>query len=252
MRTSTFGVSVFALCALAGQASAQLSPTGPFTGPFTEQFNMNNSGFTTCITERVFNGRADLCTVNASNVPVTGCNITSGWSFNCSMSPHSPSRFFGSANGAALYTFDTPVGGFGGYMGSNGNSNIASGATVTFYDEAENVIGTEDIRFPTCGAWEWYGWTSTVLIKKVKVHGNGYSGPFVMMDDMEFMEGGGGPACYPDCDGDHNLNVNDFICFQAAFAAGTMAQADCDQSGTLNVNDFVCFQAAFAAGCSQL
>jgi hypothetical protein len=25
--------------------------------------------------------------------------------------------------------------------------------------------------------------------------------------------------------------------------------ADCDQSGALNVNDFVCFQAVFAAGC---
>ena len=45
------------------------------------------------------------------------------------------------------------------------------------------------------------------------------------------------------------LNVNDFVCFQASFAAG-LSYADCDHSGTLNVNDFVCFQAAFAAGCS--
>jgi hypothetical protein len=59
------------------------------------------------------------------------------------------------------------------------------------------------------------------------------------------------PACYPNCDGSTTapvLNVNDFVCFQTAFAAGD-PYADCDQTGTLNVNDFVCFQAAFAAGC---
>jgi hypothetical protein len=45
--------------------------------------------------------------------------------------------------------------------------------------------------------------------------------------------------------------VNDFICFQNAFAAG-LAYANCDQSTTppvLNVNDFICFQASFASGC---
>jgi hypothetical protein len=62
------------------------------------------------------------------------------------------------------------------------------------------------------------------------------------------------PACYPNCDGSTIppiLNVNDFICFQAAFAAGD-PYANCDSSSTppvLNVNDFICFQAAFAAGC---
>jgi hypothetical protein len=44
--------------------------------------------------------------------------------------------------------------------------------------------------------------------------------------------------------------VNDFICIQAAFAAGA-SYADCDQNSALNVNDFVCFQSAFAAGCPQ-
>jgi probable HAF family extracellular repeat protein len=62
------------------------------------------------------------------------------------------------------------------------------------------------------------------------------------------------PTCYANCDRSTDapaLNVNDFICFQAAFAAGD-SYANCDQSSTppvLNVNDFICFQAAFAAGC---
>jgi hypothetical protein len=62
-------------------------------------------------------------------------------------------------------------------------------------------------------------------------------------------------ACYADCDGGGQpiLNVNDFICFQARFAAGD-PWANCDLSTTppvLNVNDFLCFQRAFvsAEGC---
>jgi hypothetical protein len=69
---------------------------------------------------------------------------------------------------------------------------------------------------------------------------------------FEILGAGGGPVCYPDCNGDHALNVNDFICFQGAFAASNLALADCNHDNALNVNDFVCFQAAFAAGCSQL
>jgi len=64
-----------------------------------------------------------------------------------------------------------------------------------------------------------------------------------------------GPApCYANCDQSTTapvLNVNDFICFQAAFAAGD-PYANCDgstQVPVLNVNDFICFQSQFAAGC---
>jgi hypothetical protein len=62
------------------------------------------------------------------------------------------------------------------------------------------------------------------------------------------------PFCYANCDGSSIppvLNVNDFICFQAKFAAGD-TYANCDAGTTppvLNVNDFICFQARFAAGC---
>jgi hypothetical protein len=62
----------------------------------------------------------------------------------------------------------------------------------------------------------------------------------------------GPAACFPDCNLDHQLNVNDFVCFQAGFAAQNLAVADCDHNNALNVLDFVCFQSAFAAGCSSL
>jgi hypothetical protein len=63
-----------------------------------------------------------------------------------------------------------------------------------------------------------------------------------------------GAGCYANCDGSTAppvLNVSDFVCFQAEFAAGD-PRANCDGSTSvpvLNVSDFVCFQGAFAAGC---
>jgi hypothetical protein len=55
--------------------------------------------------------------------------------------------------------------------------------------------------------------------------------------------------CYANCDNSASgLNVNDFICFQNAFAAGNR-YADCDGSGAMDVNDFICFQNRYAGGC---
>jgi hypothetical protein len=57
--------------------------------------------------------------------------------------------------------------------------------------------------------------------------------------------------CYANCDASPApmaLNVNDFVCFLARFAAQD-PYADCNHDSAFNVNDFVCFQSAFAAGC---
>ncbi len=54
--------------------------------------------------------------------------------------------------------------------------------------------------------------------------------------------------CYPDCDGDSALSIDDFICFQTFFALGDL-YADCDESGDLSIDDFICFQTFFAIGC---
>ncbi len=42
---------------------------------------------------------------------------------------------------------------------------------------------------------------------------------FQYVDNFNIGGGGGGP-CYPDCDGNGVLNVNDYICFQTKFALG--------------------------------
>jgi hypothetical protein len=243
----------------AGAAMGQISPEGPFTGAFSEGFeNTGNTGFLHCVVNRVFSNNGDLCTFNpGSNTPSSGVTIASGWGFNCSIGPHSGGRFMGSAGGYVEYLFDTTVSRFGGYFGSNGNNNISSGATMTFFDAGGGTIASELMTLTTCGVWEWHGWTSTTPIKKIWVQGNGsgYGGGFVDMDDMQIDLGGGPPVCYANCDGSTTppvLNVQDFSCFLGKFASGD-AYANCDGSTTppvLNVQDFSCFLGKFAAGCS--
>jgi hypothetical protein len=55
-------------------------------------------------------------------------------------------------------------------------------------------------------------------------------------------------GCYPDCDGDGKLTIDDFICFQTFFALSD-PYADCDGDGALTIDDFICFQTFFAIGC---
>jgi len=240
-----------------GAAFGQISPTGPFTGAFSEDFeNTGTSGFQHCVTNRVFSAQGDLCTFNpGTNTSSSGVLIASGWGFNCSINPHGGARFMGSAGGYVEYTFDNPVGKFGGYFGSNGANNIANGATMTFFDAAGGTISSEQLTLTTCGVWEWHGWQSTTPIKKIWVSGNGsgYGGGFVDMDDMQ-IDPGGAPVCYANCDASTSppvANVADFTCFLQKFAASD-PYANCDNSTSppvINVADFTCFLQKFAAGC---
>jgi len=55
-------------------------------------------------------------------------------------------------------------------------------------------------------------------------------------------------ACSADFNGDANLDILDFVAFQAAWQAAD-PDADCNTDGEHNVLDFVCFQSAFQGGC---
>ncbi len=57
-------------------------------------------------------------------------------------------------------------------------------------------------------------------------------------------------ACYADCEGDGDLDVFDYLCFQGEFAAQTI-YGDCEGDGDWDVFDFLCFQGAFAQGCAS-
>ncbi|MFM9956736.1 MAG: GC-type dockerin domain-anchored protein, partial [Phycisphaerales bacterium] len=55
--------------------------------------------------------------------------------------------------------------------------------------------------------------------------------------------------CLADIDRNEMLNVNDYLAFLNAFAAGS-EDGDADANGQFDVNDFVTFVNAYAAGCS--
>jgi hypothetical protein len=55
-------------------------------------------------------------------------------------------------------------------------------------------------------------------------------------------------VCYADCNGDGQLTVQDFGCFQTKFVTGD-PYADCNGDGVATVQDFGCFQTKFVQGC---
>ncbi len=116
-----------------------------------------------------------------------------------------------------------------------------------------------------------YLWTSTSGMKDLNVYlpalGANLAGAKLMMAEglsadgrtiagSGLMSTPGGEAlqpwiadiCYPDCDGNTQLTVADFVCFQTRFVA-VHPYADCNADGALTVADFSCFQTAFVAGC---
>ena len=58
----------------------------------------------------------------------------------------------------------------------------------------------------------------------------------------------GGAGCYADCEGDGDLDVFDFLCFQNEHSNQT-AYGDCENDGDWDIFDFLCYQNAYSNGC---
>jgi hypothetical protein len=180
-----------ALALLATAASAQISPVNtPFVGTHSEGFESSTAGmFSLCITPRIFNNTADLCSPTGSAT----MHVTGGWGFMCSIPPHSGSRLFGSAGGPAQFQFDQDITQFGGYFGTNswaaGNPSNHM-VTVDFHDRSGALIGTTQVAnvTPDC-QYNWNGWSSTVGIATVTITNSAFGGGFVNLDDMEVIVG---------------------------------------------------------------
>jgi hypothetical protein len=245
MTTSRYLTAALAAAATSGVARAQITPVSPFTGPFTESFETVTANFEECVNGQVFAGQARVCTPGWS-----GCLVTQFWSSFCVASARTGANLFGSNSGVPEFVFGAPIRRFGGYFCTiSGSPN----GTARFYDDTGGLVGSATLFTNAC-TWTWNGWESATPFVRVTITGNNpiFNGGFVQMDDLEYQ--GVSQPCYANCDGSTTapiLNISDFVCFQALFAAGD-SRANCDGSTTpptLNVNDFVCFQTAFAAGC---
>jgi subtilisin family serine protease len=108
----------------------------------------------------------------------------------------------------------------------------APGGTADAINNVEQV----HIQSPATGQW-----TAQVLGTAVNVGAQGYA--LVLTGDI--AEPG---ACAVDFNGDGLVNIQDFLAFLGAYAAGDM-RCDFDANGSINVQDFLVFVAAYAAGC---
>jgi hypothetical protein len=148
------------------------------------------------------------------------------------------------------------------YRDGDGINNVNFDSAPWGMVRSNNTISWSTTPFATnanANALRWGTMYSFSFDANVAPNNNGSMSLTTFKDVSTYPVAGQVPGvstgtCYANCDGSTTqpvLNVNDFLCFQAAFAAGD-SYANCDNSTTppvLNVNDFLCFQAAFAQGC---
>ncbi len=189
-RLCSFLVAGLAVAAFAAVANAQINPIGPFTGDAQEKFDCRVV-FKPCMAPdcpTMFGSNTNtLCTPGKA-----GTHTTGSWGFRCTIRARSAPMFFGSAQGWVRYTFDPPVGRFGGYFGSNApNRGENNDAEVRFRDEDGNSLGTGVAKVGDGDClWHWNGWESTgKLIAEIDVEGKLFGGAFIDMDDMEIAAG---------------------------------------------------------------
>lgn len=173
---------VLTLVAMAGvvaAASAAITPIGEFVGTYSEGFEKHATGQFVSHLD-VFDGNGDVNQVGSGQ----GLHVTTGWAYYYTTYPHGGSKFMGPTYGiTAEWVFDVPAQQFGGYFTTNYQS---SGATATFFDENNNVLGTAPVKcMAGNNAWGWDGWYCDPPVKKVQIASDWGAG-HVMHDDMQY------------------------------------------------------------------
>jgi hypothetical protein len=165
-------------------SASTISPIGPFTGTISEGFESFSLGDQNA-SLAIFGAHAtasdgDFYIYNTTTrafgigIPAIDAQVADG------------NRGLG-LNGSeetARITFAAPVTDFGGFWGSGSPSN---GITFSFFDAANNLLGTVTTPYHRNGAFEggdggldWHGWTSTTPITSIT-----FSGDFVVADKLE-------------------------------------------------------------------
>jgi hypothetical protein len=161
---------------------------GPFVGQVSETFEAHPQTLQkTCVPDRVFGGRADLC-VRGDTTGFGNCTIASKFtSAACTTNPQAGTKFLwtqtsGFPSSYVDIIFDEPVIRFGGYFAY---WNSSTGMTATFYSEDGNQIGA----FPMAGLpdciWTWNGFAfdTNLPCKRVKIQNAYWFG--VEMDSLQ-------------------------------------------------------------------
>jgi len=170
---------IFSSAILAG-----ITLIGPFTGSKSESFENSYPTFSTnCVTNRVFNGGADICTPGHA-----GCLVTTAWGGTaCTQVPTSGNWFFGNAqqgspDNYSVIDFDQPVVRFGGMFSRNTSS---TGGDISFYSADGTHLGTLPLNLPGGCSWMWNGWDAGTgpAFKTILLRGD-LNGA-VLLDDLQ-------------------------------------------------------------------
>jgi hypothetical protein len=138
---------------------------------------------------------------------------------------------------------------------TNSAAHFAPPVTTKAY---RGTAGRDGLQRVPAGTGD--SWTHIDEVGSIVGCGEGFVGvdhPFILRGSTQGVASPfcSASSCYVNCDNSTLapcLNVNDYVCFNSAYAAGS-AYANCDASTLppiLNVNDFVCFNTKFAAGCT--
>ncbi len=161
---------------LVAGASAQVTPSGPFTGQFQEGFDVVGPVAQGFAANPVFQGNAEYYTAHALQA--------ASWGYGCTMTPRTGSRFMGDIGGSMAIEFNAAPAKFGGYFGSNQPGGPAV-VDVRFLDAANNLVTTDSITIHNSCDWQWFGWSFTpTTVRRVEFTYVAYS-EHVMMDDLE-------------------------------------------------------------------
>ena len=161
-------------------AAAQVTAIGPFQGQFSEGFETQASHQSSaCVVGRVFDGRADLCTLFGNEVTITGY-LGPG-----AILPRGGVQMF-HTDVTCEIRFDQPARRFGGWFGT---SWVTAG-NARLYDPAGNPIESVALSFTPCSSactWVWNGWEvqSGPGIGKIEFDTATATGGHFELDDLE-------------------------------------------------------------------
>lgn len=173
--------SAVAVCAAAGLVSgvsAQVVPTGPFTGEAYEGFEGIAPPGSVQGPVDIFGGQGTMTDSFAGNVIIT-TNLIS-FLTNEEIFPWNGNLMGMTVTGFADFTFDTPATSFGGYIGT---VDVLTGGTISFYDEGDNLIETLPMQLPV-NDWQWWGWSSSTPFSRISIDGNVNPGTPIVFDDL--------------------------------------------------------------------
>lgn len=179
-------------------ASSQVASTGPFTGQYHEDFEVDLPALFFYMPNPVLQGNAQYSTYLAEQ--------HTSWAYgSCTTNPHGGSKLAGDIGGTMWFDFSTAPTRFGGYFGSNQPGGPAV-VTVRFISASNSLIATDVITLQNNCSWQWEGWNiSSSNVRRIELSYSGYT-EHVMMDDLELDLAPVVNSCFGTfCFGDTNL-----------------------------------------------